>query len=111
MGSFKQGDIVVAKISFTNLSDFKVRPILIIVKRLKYDDFIVLKISSEKGTDEYSFLLQKKDIVKGFIKIFPSYVIIDYPITIHRKNIRFKVADLKEEKMEQIKEKTRSLYQ
>lgn len=110
-GEFKQGDIVVAKISFTNLSDFKVRPILILVKRLKYDDFIVLKISSKKGTDEYSFLLQKKDIVKGFLKVLPSYVIIDNPITIHRKNIRHKVAELKEEIMEKIKEKTRSLYQ
>ncbi len=111
MGSFKQGDIVIAKISFTNFIDFKIRPILIVVKRLKYDDFIVLKISSEKGTDEYSIPIFKEDIEKGIVKVLPSYVIIDYPITIHRKNIRFKVAELKEEKMEQIKEKTRSLYQ
>ncbi len=111
MGSFKQGDIVIAKISFTNLYEFKIRPILILVKRKKNDDFIVLKITSKKRTDEYSIPIVKGDIEKGIVKVLPSYVIIDNPITIHRRNIRYKVAELKEEKMEQIKEKTRSLYQ
>lgn len=111
MGSFKQGDIVIAKISFTNLSEFKIRPILILVKRTKNDDFIVLKITSKKRTDEYSIPIFKEDIEKGILKVLPSYVIIDNPITIHRKNIRYKVAELTKERMEKIKEKTRSLYQ
>ncbi len=111
MGSFKQGDIVIAKITFTNFTDFKIRPILILVKRTQNDDFIVLKITSKKRTDEYSIPIFKEDIEKGIIKVLPSYVIIDNPITIHRKNIRNKVAELKEEIMEKIKEKTRSLYQ
>ena len=109
MGSFKQGDIVIAKIQFTDLTDFKIRPILIVVKRMKFDDYIVLKISSKKKG--YSFLLQEKDIVKGFIKDLPCYVIIDNPITINRKKIIHKVAELEEERMKQIKEKIRSLYQ
>lgn len=111
MGSFKQGDIVIAKIQFTNFTDFKIRPILIVVKRTKNDDFIVLKITSKIRTDEYSIPIFKEDIEKGIIKVLPSYIIIDNPITIHKKNIIHKVAELKEEKIEQIKEKIRSLYQ
>jgi len=109
VGVFKQGDIVITKILFSNLTEFKLRPTLILVKRLKFDDFIVLKISTKKKG--YSFPISKEDIEEGEIKKDPSYVIIDHPITIQRKNIKFKVAELKKDTMEQIKEKVRSLYQ
>ena len=45
------------------------------------------------------------------MKLENSYVIVDHPIKIERENQKFKVAELKEEKMEEIKKKVRSLYQ
>jgi len=106
---FKKGDVVVAKFPFSNLTEFKVRLILLVGIMLESNDSVALKISI-KGKGE-SIPIHKEDIAKGKIRIEPSYVIIDQPIKIQEKNIRFKVAELKEEILEQIKEKVRSLYQ
>jgi len=53
----------------------------------------------------------KNDIIKGFIKIIPSYIRTDKPHTIHKNNILHKVAELKEEKIDQISHKIIELFQ
>ncbi|KKK44750.1 MAG: hypothetical protein Lokiarch_15500, partial [Candidatus Lokiarchaeum sp. GC14_75] len=45
MGVFKEGDIVIGKVSFVDSHIFKKRPTLIIVERFTSNDFIVLYIT------------------------------------------------------------------
>ena len=55
------GDIYLAKIYFTNLSEYKVRPVLVI-KRLGAD-YICLQLTSQlKG---HKLIINNKDLTKG----------------------------------------------
>ncbi len=104
MGVFKEGDIVIGKVSFADSHIFKIRPTLIIVERLTSNDFIVLYITKTSYSDEYSIPIYANDIETGHIKYIPSYVRVNKPHILPRNKLYNKVAELKEEKMKQITE-------
>ena len=78
------GNIYLAKIYFTDLSEYKIRPILVI-KELK-EDCICLQLTSQ--IDNQQLLVTVKDLTSGSLKK-DSLVVIPKNFTLH-KSILFK---------------------
>ena len=67
---FKQGDIIIIPILFTDLTSTKKRP-AIVISRNEYnnitDDIIVMAITSNISMKEYCINLNSKDLISGFL--------------------------------------------
>jgi mRNA interferase MazF len=59
-----KGDVIVLPFPFSDLSNAKKRPALV-VANLKGDDLILAQITSNKKSDDYSINLKKEDFQKG----------------------------------------------
>ena len=98
-----RGDIVVVPFPFSDLSNFKKRPALIITK-LKGDDLILCQITSQNISDEYAITLSNEDLASGSLKrksnIRPNRV-----FTADEKIILYKVGMLNENKIGEVVEK------
>jgi len=64
VGGFVKGDVVVVPFPFSDLSDTKKRPALVIAG-LTGDDLILCQITSKYIKDDYSLLLCDDDIIGG----------------------------------------------
>jgi mRNA interferase MazF len=76
---FKQGDILLIPIPFTDLSSQKRRPV-IVVSNDQYNgrtgDLVVIAMTSNPQTTDYSFSITSSDLVKGQLNR-PSKVRVD----------------------------------
>lgn len=88
------GDIYLAKIYFTDLSEYKVRPILII-KELK-EDCICLQLTSQIDKDK--ILLNNNDLSEGKLKK-DSMVVVPKNFTLHKSILIKYIASVKENKL------------
>ena len=88
------GDIYLAKIYFTDLSEYKIRPVLII-KELK-DDCICLQLTSQMNED--SILLQNNDLSNGKLKK-DSVLVIPKNFTLHKSILIKYIASVKQNKL------------
>jgi len=68
MEEFIEGDIIVLKFPFSDLTNYKKRPALII-KNINGNDSIVLQITSIARRDEYSVKLCREDFSEGSLPI------------------------------------------
>lgn len=66
MGKFVKGEVVVVPFPFTDLSNTKRRPALVLAD-LGGDDVILCMITSTFRIDGYSVPLARKDFIKGHI--------------------------------------------
>lgn len=73
------GDIYLAKIYFTDLSDYKIHPVLVI-KELD-DDCVCLQLTSQVNSNALS--LTQKDLAKGTLKK-ESFVVMPKNFTLHK---------------------------
>jgi mRNA interferase MazF len=64
LGQFVRGDVVVLSFPFSDLSQTKRRPALVIAA-LKGDDVILCQITSQVRADDYSIELDDVDFVSG----------------------------------------------
>jgi len=64
LGQFVKGDVVVLNFPFSDLSQTKRRPALVIAT-LRGDDVILCQITSQARADEYSVRLGSADFVSG----------------------------------------------
>jgi mRNA interferase MazF len=64
LGQFVRGDVVVLDFPFSDLSQTKRRPALVIAT-LKGDDVILCQVTSQARSDEYSIRLDDVDFVAG----------------------------------------------
>ena len=64
MGRFVKGDIVVLNFPFSDLSDNKRRPALVVAD-LDGDDVVLCQITSQAKTDRYAVKLQDEDFIDG----------------------------------------------
>jgi len=91
------GDIYLAKIYFTNLSEYKVRPVLVI-KRLG-EDYICLQLTSQ--LKDRKLIISNKDLTKGRINK-QSLVVVPKNFTLH-ESILFKyIATINKNKFNKI---------
>ncbi len=67
----KQREIVLTRFPFSNLADFKVRPVLVISKdsyNRKYADVIVCAITTNLEESEYGITIATDSLEEGYLK-------------------------------------------
>ncbi|MCX5752196.1 MAG: type II toxin-antitoxin system PemK/MazF family toxin [Candidatus Krumholzibacteria bacterium] len=64
MGRFVKGDVVVVPFPFSNLSESKRRPALVVAPLIG-DDVILCQITSRDHNDSYSIALDRRDFERG----------------------------------------------
>lgn len=110
--SFKQGDIVVAQILFSEQIGVKRRPALVISNsdyNKKSDDLILLKITSRGKRTDFDVLLTQRDLAEGTLKV-ESQIMVDNPVTAYKKIISEKIATVNQKKLKEVKQKIKKLY-
>lgn len=109
----KQGSIVLVDFSYSNLKETKYRPALVICSS-KYNetaiDVVVLRVTSRSRGSAWESKIIIDDLTEGSIDIEPSYVRVDSIYTVEKKIIRKIVAQLKEEKIKEIKTQLLELF-
>jgi mRNA interferase MazF len=84
---YKQGDIIVVKFPFTDGSEFKKRPAMIISNETvnKTGDYLIVQITSKNNTDDLSVPIVDKDCLQPLA--LKSYIRIHKIFTIHHSLI------------------------
>ncbi len=106
---FKQADIVVVKFPFTDGSDFKKRPALIISNELvnKTGDYLIVQITSKFNNDALSLLIEDTDCLQPLQ--LESYIRIHKISTLHKSLILAKITEVKTDFFKSVIDKIFSL--
>ena len=100
MARFVKGDIVVVPFPFSNLTQSKRRPALVIAN-LHGNDIILCQITSQNVSDTYSISLTDNDLQAGSLKkasnIRPNRI-----FTADNRIILYKIGGIKKTKMEEV---------
>ncbi len=111
--NFERGDIIIAQILFSEQIGVKTRPALVI-SNTKYnknsEDLILLKITSKSNKTNYDIPLTNKDLEEGEL-IKESTIMVDNPVTAYREIISQKIGKINKQKLKQIKDKIKELYE
>jgi len=97
MERFIKGDIVVIPFPFSDLSNFKKRPALVI-SVLKGDDLILCQITSQNISDDYAISISNEDLASGDLKT-KSNIRPNRIFTADKNIILYKLGNLKENKV------------
>ena len=91
---FKQGDIIVVKFPFTDGSQFKKRPALVIsnTKLDKSEDCLLVQITSKLHNDGFSIIINDKDCLKPLP--LKSYIRPHKIFTVHNSMIISKISQV-----------------
>jgi mRNA interferase MazF len=103
MARFVKGDVVVIPFPFSDLSQSKRRPALIIAS-LEGEDTILCQITSKTIKDSYAIAIDSKDFTSGSLKQ-QSNVRPNRIFTADSHIILYKIGKIKKEKMAQITDK------
>ena len=94
------GDVCVAKVAFSDGSDIKLRPI-IIIEQLAFDDYVYIPLTTNLAKhDKYDCIFDMDDVVNGSIK--RSRAVIKRVCAISTELISGKIAQLKLSALEKI---------
>lgn len=102
----EQKDICLVPFPFSNLREFKKRPVIVVSNNYynkKFDDVIVCLITSRIINDESSILINNKDLESGLLKV-KSRIKCYRILSIDKKIIIKTIAKLKEDKFKEVKE-------
>jgi mRNA interferase MazF len=103
MGRFIKGDVVVLPFPFSDLSDAKRRPALV-VAALTGDDVVLCQITSQNTTDSYAVPLFQTDFAAGKLtrdsNIRPNRL-----FTADSKIVLYRAGSIKTEKMQEVVER------
>ncbi|MGK7895147.1 MAG: type II toxin-antitoxin system PemK/MazF family toxin [Xenococcus sp. (in: cyanobacteria)] len=109
MARFMKGDVVVVPFPFSDLSQAKRRPALV-VAQLTGDDIILCQITSQVISDSYAVAVSNADFSNGGLNrnsnIRPNRI-----FTADQKIILYKAGQLKTEKLQQVIDKIIDLFQ
>ena len=102
MGRFVKGDVVVVPFPFSDLSNAKRRPSLVVAD-LEGDDVILCQITSKNVKDRYAIKIKDDDFEEGSLRAI-SNVRPNRIFTADEHIILYKVGHLSKEKVETIVE-------
>jgi len=103
---FEQGEIVLMPFPFSDLSNVKHRPVLVLSKgeyNSIVEDFIVCGITSNLKNTDYSVLISNKDLVEGKLPV-ESMIKVDKIFTLEQGLVKKKIGKVSGEVFEKIKE-------
>jgi len=98
-----KGDVVVLPFPFSDLSQSKRRPALVITELLG-NDIILCQITSKKISDRYAILLEEDDFREGHLRVI-SNIRPNRIFTADTNIILYKAGRLKEDKIIEVIEK------
>jgi mRNA interferase MazF len=95
-----KGDVVVALFPFSDFTQLKQRPALVLAV-LTGNDLILCEITSRRARNHYAMTVINSDFTTGSLRE-DSNIRPEKIITIERRLIRYKVGSLKPEKIEEV---------
>ena len=110
--NFREGDIVILELPFTDLIGKKLRPVLVLSsERLNKisRDLIVAKISSSQQLEDFEIELKPDDLEEGKLKKI-SNIHCHSIFTVEKNLILKKVGRLKSEKLNEVKNIVRKVF-
>lgn len=109
MAKFVKGDVVVIPFPFSDLSQAKRRPTLVITDLIG-DDLILCQITSQNISDKYAISLDDKDFQSGSLKrksnIRPNRI-----FTADNHIILYKIGQVKNDKLDEVIKKIIQIIQ
>ncbi|MBI4688125.1 MAG: type II toxin-antitoxin system PemK/MazF family toxin [Nitrospirae bacterium] len=100
MAKFVKGDVVVVPFPFSDLTQSKRRPALVISK-LEGDDIILCQITSQAIKDNYAISIDDKDFEAGGLKQ-PSNVRPNRIFTADSHIVLYKIGNLRTDKLNEV---------
>src|SRR3989338_548907 len=100
MEEFVKGDVLVLPFPFSDLSESKKRPALV-VAILEGDDIVLCQITSEARFDSYSITLTNSEFKKGSLNL-TSMIRPNKLFTADKSIILYKIGSLKESKIKEV---------
>jgi len=110
---FKQGDIILVPVPFTDLKDSKQRPALVVsndMKNIKTEDIVICGITSNIKDEPYSIIIEQKDMSEGYLNFF-SRIKADKIFSINKIIIKRKLGRVNKIILEKTKEEIRKLIE
>lgn len=106
---YSRGDIVLMSFPFTHFDSEKVRPTLILSSLQKYDDYVVLFLTSqvEKYSKDHENILIKQSTQNGLLK--DSVVICSKLATISENMIHEKIGSLSKADISSVTKNVKSI--
>jgi len=108
---YRQGDILLIPIPYSDLTSNKKRPVLVLSNdeyNTKTEDIIVVAITSNITSKEYSILISNKDLQEGNLQV-NSCIRVDKIYTLSQSIVIKKFGAVKPEIINNVKEKLREL--
>ena len=102
------GDVVVVRFPFTDFTNFKKRPALV-VAILKGDDVIICQITSKARNDPYAVMIEDDDINDGSLHGV-SYARPGRLATVDKGIIEYKIGSLKDNKFNLVIDALKSIF-
>src|SRR3989338_5227943 len=109
---YRQREIVLTRFPFSNLTDFKVRPTLVLSKdgyNYKYADVIICGISSNLEESEYGIEISTESLDEGYLKL-DSKIRVDAITNIEQDIILKKIGRLKSTVFQEVLSKIHTLF-
>ncbi|RSK29233.1 type II toxin-antitoxin system PemK/MazF family toxin [Bacillus sp. HMF5848] len=107
----KQGDIVLIPVPFSDLTNRKQRPVLIISNddyNQLTEDILVVAITSQLKDLDYSVVIEQKDLEQGTLKV-TSAVRADKVYTLSKAIIRKRFGKVNSEILDRVRTKVQDL--
>lgn len=102
MEEFVKGNVLVVPFPFSDLSDSKKRPVLVLATP-GGDDIILCQITSKNRHDRYSIELTDQNFIEGGLKV-DSYIRPNRIFTADKSLILYRTGRLKPEKMKEVED-------
>ena len=94
------GGVYLAKIYFTDLSDFKIRPVLVL-KQIDQDCICLQLTTQLKKLKNHALILTNNDLIDGSLRK-DSLVVVPKNFTIHKSILFKKLGSVNSQKMDSI---------
>lgn len=108
MERFVAGDIIVVSFPYTDLSEARKRPALVLAN-VEGDDIVICEITSRMRKDNYVVFLESKDLESVSLRtksiIRPNRLLI-----LHKNKISYKFGKVKQEKLEEVFGKLKAVF-
>lgn len=101
--SYKKGDVLLVNFPFTDLTNSKKRPVLVIKDEGEYGDIVCFQITSKKNQSNI-MQINSNDITKEPLKLI-SFVKYDKCFTIDSKVVDKKLTEIHNDFLQELKKK------
>lgn len=109
MGSLSVGQVVLAAFPFSDLTNTKIRPCLVI-GIADYDDVVLCQITSKRYNSNLAVPLAVSDFQQGSIAI-SSYIWPDKLVTLDKSIVKQVLGVISDDKLDEVKHVLRAVFE